>query len=78
MWINVYKWMEVKEGFWGQSKRLPFIKNTYRYGNVSECYMTGTLDLKKRVMEFFQEYIDYLRTKDQPVMDIRNSIKRKQ
>lgn len=70
-WINVYKWMHVKEGFWGQCERFPILKNSYAYGNESECYMTGTLDLPKRVREFFQKYFNHLAIKEQGAKTVR-------
>lgn len=48
--------MTVKEGFWGESDRNPVLKTSYQYGNNAEAWKTGTLDIKCRVKEFFQEY----------------------
>lgn len=58
LWINCFPWMRVNEGFWGESSRLPILRGSCNYGNKSEAYMTGTLDLKKRVDELFREYQD--------------------
>lgn len=62
-WINVHKWMHVSEGFWGECERFPTLISSYQYGNVSECYMTGTLDLNARVDAFFNEYFDSITNK---------------
>lgn len=58
IWANCYKWMTIQEGFWGEDFGLPInpMKSSYNYGNESECWKTGTLDIKKRVHEFFKEY----------------------
>jgi len=57
-WIDVYKWMTVSEGFWGESDRHPILRDTYMYGNECEVYKTGSLDLKKRAIEFCEEYLE--------------------
>jgi hypothetical protein len=57
IWINVYKWMHVQDGFWGECERFPVIKLDSSYGHNSEAYMSGTLDLEKRTKEFFKEYL---------------------
>lgn len=56
-WINVYRWMTVKEGFWGESERHPILRNSYQFGNNAEAWKTGTLVLENRVKDFFEEYL---------------------
>lgn len=56
-WVDVYRWMTVKEGFWGESERHPILTGSYHLGNSYEVWMTGTLDIKKRVFEFLNEYL---------------------
>lgn len=55
-WVNVYKWMTVKEGFWGESDRHPVLRTSYQFGNKAEAWKTGTLIIKNRVKDFFEEY----------------------
>lgn len=55
-WANVYKWMTVKEGFWGESDRHPVLRTSCQFGNNAEAWKTGTLDIKSRINEFFKEY----------------------
>jgi len=55
-WVNVYKWMTVKEGFWGESDRLPVLRTTYQFGNKAEAWKTGTLVIEDRIKDFFKEY----------------------
>ena len=59
-WVKVYKWMTVQDGFWGECERFPILRNYYQFGNKSECYKSGTLDLPKRVNAFFDEYFESL------------------
>ena len=56
-WINVYRWMTVKEGFWGESDRHPVLRTSYQFGNNAEAWKTGTLVLENRVKDFFEEYL---------------------
>lgn len=55
-WVNVFRWMTVKEGFWGESDDHPVLQTSYQYGNKAEAWKTGTLDIECRVKAFFQEY----------------------
>ncbi len=54
--------MTVKDGFWGESNLRPILRMRYSNGNLSEAYLTGTLNVKHRVNDFFQEYFDYKNT----------------
>ena len=60
LWINTYKWMTVAVGFWGEGGPIKVLRDSYQYGNVSEVYATGKLDINKRVDQFFLEYNEYL------------------
>lgn len=64
IWINCFPWMTVSDGFWGECERFPVLHNDYIYGNRSESYMTGTLDIKKRVAKLFKEYRQDIAEKD--------------
>ncbi len=55
-WVNVYNWMTVKEGFWGESDRHPVLRTSYQFGNNAEAWKTGTLSIENRIKEFFKEY----------------------
>ena len=57
-WKNAYKSLDVSEGFWGESERIPILKLGYMGGGEREVYMTGTLNLKNRVYQLFDEYFD--------------------
>lgn len=57
-WKNCFQFIEVSEGFWGESERLPMLKLSYTGGGKSEVYKTGTLNLKNRIEQLFQEYFD--------------------
>lgn len=56
VWFNVYKWMTVRDGFWGEGGPIKVLKDSYQYGNMSECYPTGQLNIPERVEFFFDEY----------------------
>lgn len=55
-WVNVYKWKHIEKGYWGENDRLGVLRNSYRYGNVSESYPSDKFDLKEIVDSFFLEY----------------------
>lgn len=55
-WVNCFRWMTIAEGFWGECEAHPMLSGSYQFGNRYEVYMTGTLNIKKRVLEFFKEY----------------------
>ena len=55
-WVNVHKWMTVKEGFWGESDRHPVLRTSYQLGNNAEAWKTGTLVIEDRIKDFFKEY----------------------
>lgn len=55
-WVNVWKWMSIKEGFWGESDRHPILRSSYESGNSCEAWKTGTLDIRDRIKKFFEEY----------------------
>jgi len=51
LWIDVFKTLYLSEGFWGES-HIPILY----WANDHEAYRTGTLDIPKRVNEFFKDY----------------------
>lgn len=62
-WVNVYKMMTVKEGFWGEEysfwrelDKTAALKASSLYGCISEAWKTGTLVIENRVKDFFEEY----------------------
>lgn len=70
-WENAYKYIEISEGFWGESERNPILKLEYFGEGESEIYMTGTLSLENRVHQLFQEYFAYVKRES----DTKNRIK---
>lgn len=73
-WFDVYKWMHVSEEHLGECERIPVIKMSYAYGNNCEFYMKGTLDIKKRVSDFFTEYDEHLADKQKSNIKIMECI----
>lgn len=74
-WINVYKWMTIREGFWGESDQHPILRCTYENGNNSEAWMTGTLDIENRVRDFFKEYFFEKNREESNIERVKNLLK---
>lgn len=78
LWFNVGEWMHIDEGFWGEcrDKNHPLYKNAlimdYQYGNISETYVTGTLNVKERVQKFFQDYFYSIREINKTIKNFNN------
>ena len=70
-WFNVYKWKHIKQGFLGENARFGVLRDSYRYGNVSELYPSDKFDLKGIVDSFFLEYNASLLRK----IEIKNQLK---
>lgn len=66
-WNDVGCFITLKEGFWGEDRpgRINPMVNTYRFGDISECWITGTLDIKKRVSQMFKQYVQDVKIKSQ-------------
>jgi hypothetical protein len=61
-WLNCFPFVDVKESFWGEDCYTgnPMRMSYAMYG-YSESWKTGTLDIRKRVLELFKEYYQEVR-----------------
>ena len=67
LWLNVYKFLTLKEGFWGEGGPIKMLRDTYRYGDFAEVYATGDLHIEERIKEFFKQYME-AKLKDQQAL----------
>lgn len=71
-WVNVFRWMTVREGFFGESDDHPILKTSYQCGNNAEALKTGTLNIEIRVKEFFREYFQEQKNEADNIKQIKS------